>query len=388
MVPSNLSLLESFPLSTNGKIDRKALLTLSLQEASSPPVANLQVNGTLSLPHEAFAEEQTITGRVRKLIAKVLNIASLDPMANLIAYGATSLDIFRISNALESELHIHLEFSQLFRLSTVAAIAEYCQEQLPAGALASDEFESQRRPQAEPALEQFQVLLDPAACEQFRETRPGLRSIEEGQRSVQLLETEQKTELLRKYAERHRLRMFIADPIKLKQVSELLGCLRQVVLDTRPKYQWESVGDLYPVQTYVYIKPGCIEGIESGVYYYHPVEHQLLLITPAAQLEPNIFGAVNQSVFERSAFGIFLIGQLKAAAPMYGELSRDFCLLEAGLMTQLLEMSAPDMQLALRQISGVGFDRVRDIFALDKNALYLHCLLGGAMEVREEKGDL
>jgi len=73
---------------------------------------------------------------------------------------------------------------------------------------------------------------------------------------------------------------------------------------------------------------------------------------------------------------------------MYGELSRDFCLLEAGLMTQLLEMSALDMQLALRQIGGVGFDRVRDIFALDKNALYLHCLLGGAMEAREEKGDL
>jgi hypothetical protein len=99
------------------------------------------------------------------------------------------------------------------------------------------------------------------------------------------------------------------------------------------------------------------------------------------QIERSIFGSVNQHIFEQSAFGIFLIGQFKAIAPMYGELSKDFCLIEAGLMTQLLEMSAPGLQLALCQIGGVGFEEIRDLFVLDDSAVYLHCLLGGAMEL-------
>jgi acyl carrier protein len=63
-------------------------------------------------------------------VADLLKVKRIDPAASLLECGATSLDIFRISNLLESQLHVRLELSQLFRLSTITAIATYCEQHL------------------------------------------------------------------------------------------------------------------------------------------------------------------------------------------------------------------------------------------------------------------
>jgi SagB-type dehydrogenase family enzyme len=135
---------------------------------------------------------------------------------------------------------------------------------------------------------------------------------------------------------------------------------------------------------YLYSKPERIEGLEGGIYYYNPVRHSLALVTSNAQVDPSLFGLVNYQTFQSAAFALFLIGQLHAIEPLYGELSRDFCMLEAGLMTQLLETTAPGNHIALCQIGGVAFEKVQKLFALEKGALYLHCLLGGALDEAQE----
>ncbi len=137
---------------------------------------------------------------------------------------------------------------------------------------------------------------------------------------------------------------------------------------------------MYPVQVYTYIKSRGVEGIDRGIYYYHPADHNLELITPDVQIDRDVFGLINQSTFDQAAFALFLIGQMKAIEPMYGELSRDFCLIEAGLITQLLETSAPSHQIALCQTGGIGFSEIKHLFSLEEGGIYLHCLLGGALD--------
>jgi len=144
-----------------------------------------------------------------------------------------------------------------------------------------------------------------------------------------------------------------------------------------PKYRYPSAGDLYPVQVYLYVKPECIEGLAGGTYYYHPSKHELLRLSSEARLDRDLHAAHNRAIFDESAFSLFLVGQLNAIAPLYGEQSRDFCLLEAGYLGQLLMTAAPAAGLGLCPIGGLDFERVRPWLALDTGHEPLHSLLGG-----------
>jgi hypothetical protein len=57
-----------------------------------------------------------------------------------------------------------------------------------------------------------------------------------------------------------------------------------------------------------------------------------------------------------------------------------FPFIEAGLVSQLLETSAPACQVGLCQIGGLDFERIRDVFALETSHVFLHALLGGLRE--------
>jgi len=222
---------------------------------------------------------------------------------------------------------------------------------------------------------------------QFKLSHPGLRA-GNGLQSVQLVKPELDERLLELYyAQRRSYRKMLRRPIRLEQLSEFLSCLLQLDIEglAFPKSRYGSAGSLYPVQTYLYVKPERVEGLAGGVYYYHPTEHRLVLLTPDARIDRSSYSSVNHAVFTESAFSIFLIGQMSAITPMYGEVGRHYAALEAGLMTQLLEMSAPANEIGLCQIGGVAFESIRHLFKLEESHVLLHSLVGGAIEAAQTK---
>jgi aryl carrier-like protein len=90
-----------------------------------------------------------------------------------------------------------------------------------------------------------------------------------------------------------------------------------------------------------------------------------------------VHGPVNQPIFDGSAFSLFLIGALDAIRPVYGEQARDFCLIEAGAMSQLLMTEAPAHGLGLCPIGNLDAAPLRTLFALADEHLFLHSLEGG-----------
>ena len=132
------------------------------------------------------------------------------------------------------------------------------------------------------------------------------------------------------------------------------------------------------MQTYLHVKPGRVEGMGPGLYYYHPVEHRLALLAPDLIIDRSIHvPLVNSPIFDQAAFSIFLVARLAAIGPMYGEQARDFCLLEAGAMLQLLMLAAPGHDLGLCPIGRLEFERIRPAFGLDESHFLAHSLLGG-----------
>jgi probable F420-dependent oxidoreductase len=187
----------------------------------------------------------------------------------------------------------------------------------------------------------------------------------------------EKTHLLQRYRERLSSRTFRKERITFEQFSAFLGALCRIELEGLPKYLYPSAGGIYPVETYLFIKPDRIENIPAGFYYYNPDSHQLALLSNEGHIDSSMHGAINQTIFAESAFSLFLIGQLRAISSVYRNAARDFCLLEAGYMSQLLMLEAPKHQIGLCPIGDMAFEPIRRFFLLGESHVFLHSLLGG-----------
>ncbi|MDM8536948.1 amino acid adenylation domain-containing protein [Desulfobacterales bacterium HSG17] len=187
------------------------------------------------------------------------------------------------------------------------------------------------------------------------------------------------------YINRQSYRKFLDETVTAEQLSQLLSCLQPRSFDNAllPKYRYGSAGSLYPIQTYLYIKPNRVTDVAGGFYYYHPIKHKLLLLSPASEIDSQLHGGTNQDIFNQSAFSLFLVAEYQAIEPMYGSSGRDFCLLEAGYISQLLMMDVIDYNLGLCPIGGMNFEPLRSAFGLTDSQEMVHSFLGGGITTEQ-----
>jgi amino acid adenylation domain-containing protein len=222
------------------------------------------------------------------------------------------------------------------------------------------------------------VVTDPVERLAHKVRQPGRRTDLDGEATaLPVSRTEEEDDALdqRRASHRH----WAAHPVPLAGLARLLENLRGRGSGPLPKYRYASAGSLYPVQTYLYAAPGRVEGLEGGTYYYDPIGHRLVAVRPGTRLDRDIHVPDNHALFERSAFTVFLVAQRHAIEPLYGKRTRDFCLLEAGLMAQVLDGAAADCDLGLCQVGLIRQTaHLREALALDDGHTVLHGIVGGA----------
>ena len=213
----------------------------------------------------------------------------------------------------------------------------------------------------------------------FKLSKPGLRDIRHGEGEVRLPAVAADIEA---YRRRKSYRDYHADDLDLARISETLSCISglQDIETPLPKYRYPSAGSLHSVQLYLYVKPGRIEGLPGGFYYYHPERHCLVALNREGGPTRAHYGTgENLEVFERSAFSLFFVGRMEAISPVYGEeTARDFLYLEAGYMGQLLTETAPRQLVGLCPI-GYLAPEVGVMLGLGDGELLLHSMVGGAI---------
>jgi SagB-type dehydrogenase family enzyme len=124
-----------------------------------------------------------------------------------------------------------------------------------------------------------------------------------------------------------------------------------------------------------------VEALDGGIYYFHPADCRLVLLSKNAEIDRDVYDPIiNGPIFDRAAFGLFLIAQLGAIVPMYGDRSMHYVAIEAGLMAQLLEITAPAGGIGLCQMGDLEFKPIRHLFALDESHVLVHSLLGGLID--------
>jgi SagB-type dehydrogenase family enzyme len=166
----------------------------------------------------------------------------------------------------------------------------------------------------------------------------------------------------------------------------LLAVLRRTEMPLAPvaKRRYPSAGGLYPVQAYLWFEPGAVMGVPAGPYHYDPAAHRLMPLAAAgaspAGLSPEVHLPVNRAVAEIAAFTLLFVADLGVIAPLYGDTARDFSLIEAGAMLQLLMEVAPRHGIGLCPVSHLAPSALIEPLGLDPSQEVLHALLGGRIE--------
>ncbi len=230
------------------------------------------------------------------------------------------------------------------------------------------------------------VITDPTERIAFKLQKLGFRTPAAHEARLPLQSGQPAADHLAAYLARQSYRRYCAEPLPLAHLAALLDCLAPVQIADAPlpKYLYGSAGGLYPVQSYLYVKPQRVADLPGGLYYYHPGHRELVLLQRDLALDQTLHTANNRAIAEGAAFTLFLVGKMSAIAPLYGAWARDFCLLEAGYMSQLLMMQAPHYQLGLCPIGSVQADALLPLLQGEPDEyLLLHTLVGGAITVAQ-----
>ncbi|MGD1897769.1 MAG: amino acid adenylation domain-containing protein [Phormidesmis sp.] len=232
------------------------------------------------------------------------------------------------------------------------------------------------------------TLSQPLAKLDFKQQQLGIRELSEQahEQSIVLPTAPSTAASEERFLRRQSHRQFLLQPIALASFSHFLSALSGHTLHDSPipKYRYASAGSLYPIQTYIQIKESRIENLPPGWYYYHPTQHRLVTLSvkdkeSALDVNRDLYGP-NQQLHRDSAFSIFLVANMDAIAPIYGDKARDFCLIETGYIGQLLMEQAADFDLGLCPIGGFDSQVLMKTLNLSAQHQPLHALVGGAID--------
>ncbi len=153
------------------------------------------------------------------------------------------------------------------------------------------------------------IVPNPVEKIDFKLQQLGIRK-DEDEKIIELPQLERDENTNQAYLRRQSYRHFLEKPINLNQFSQWIGSLAQMQLKDSPlpKYRYGSAGSLYPVQAYLHVKNNRIEGLEAGIYYYHPAKHNLTLLHQESVVDNQVYSS-NQEIFAESGFSLFLIAE-------------------------------------------------------------------------------
>ncbi|WP_408909918.1 non-ribosomal peptide synthetase family protein [Streptomyces luteolus] len=114
-----------------------------------------------------------------------------------------------------------------------------------------------------------------------------------------------------------------------------------------PKYAYASPGALYATQMYLETSGG-LAGLDAGVYYFHPVDHRLVLVGAARSGAPE-------------GLRVHFLGKKRAIEPVYSNNIQEVLEFETGHMLGVFEEVLPSYGLTIRP--GTQRETVRE--ALD-----------------------
>ncbi|GGU55950.1 non-ribosomal peptide synthetase [Streptomyces daghestanicus] len=370
LLPSRTVFTDALPLTPNGKLDRAAagrLLDAPGRTAAAPAPRDRPGPAAACAPDaEAVAQ----------LAASLLDGTAVGPDDDLFALGATSFTMIRLAREIERRHGTRVPVDLLVTRPTARGVAEGLAA-APAGAGAADGAGARGGPAGPRDAADVRIAFDPEAKAAFKAERRSLRRFPEDRPRVAL---DLPADDGPAGGCGGSVREFDPAPLSFRGLSLLARSFTQPGPGHGTRRPYPSAGGFYPVQVYVYVKPGRVTGLGPGVYYLDPAERALVPVTEGAVLDERSQVRYNRPLFTGAAFGLFLVSTPRAIEPAYGRaLGTRYTAVEAGHMCQAAMERASGLGLGLCPIGDMDFTAVREHFALDDGQDLVVSLWGGAL---------
>lgn len=133
MHPDYLVFVDAFPLTSNGKVNRKHLPAVSQTDAfvpsalvgSQPTSASPTDDFAVESPHTQVTELASV---IEQKLAEIAHITCHEHSVSFFELGANSLHLIRLQNALMQQLNVSIDAVMLFANPTIAQLAEALHE--------------------------------------------------------------------------------------------------------------------------------------------------------------------------------------------------------------------------------------------------------------------
>ncbi|MFO0724752.1 MAG: beta-ketoacyl synthase N-terminal-like domain-containing protein [Myxococcota bacterium] len=235
-----------------------------------------------------------------------------------------------------------------------------------------------------PSLVHDALLTDERAREAFKAERRAIRR-DLARHPFLPLDARASVPSAIRLADRHSDRRYLAEPVPFLELSSLLLA---ACPDAEHHYLYPSAGSAYALQVYLQIREGRVAGAPAGLYYLHPTQRRLVSLARGPGIAAEDHFPTNQGWVEGASFALVVAADLEAMVPLYGQKSRDFCLLEAGHLGQLLQGLAPGLSIGICQSGVVDLARFRGALQLPASVEIMSTWMGGKVPRRAPVAEL
>jgi len=169
--------------------------------------------------------------------------------------------------------------------------------------------------------------------------------------------------------DRQSVRTYSNESLTLKDVSQLLWAAYGV---TRPSNNFKTVpsgGHTYPLEIYIIVGNGTVNGLDSGFYHYVPQNHSLEKVLNGDLREEFAKASHNQLWIKEAPINIVITGNDGKMINKYKDekLSIRFVDIEAGHSGQNIYLQAQAINLATVAIGSFYDDQVISLLHLPSN---------------------
>jgi amino acid adenylation domain-containing protein len=308
--------------------------------------------------------------------ARVEHSIRLD--VDLFEQGLTSLKILQILSKARTRTGVQVDLEEFLRRPTMRRLAELHATRV--STLAAGDADKAPKTSSEPEGVEDQrlgMLSTEDEKRAFLSRQHNLRHVDSTARRVEGLRAAL-DDFAREYGPRESKRAFSRKAVESHRVLGWLACLNGVELRGKHRYLYPSAGSTYCVQVYVEVKPEGIDGIEEGLYYYHPLQHALVKVG-AARLPNNAHFVYNRATYEQAMFCLHFVAEYRGIKPIYGRLSEQLLAVETGSIVQLLRERQANYGLAGCVLAGMNDHALREALGLGESQHVLLAMACGSV---------
>ncbi len=160
---------------------------------------------------------------------------------------------------------------------------------------------------------------------------------------------------------RRSIRSYTEEPLTVSEVSQLLWSA-QGITNERGYRTAPSAGATFPLEMFLVVSN--VEGMEKGLYHYHPEGHRLEFIREADLAEPLYQASLSQSMILEGGVVLVFGAIFERTTERYGERGIRYVHNEIGHASQNVHLQAAALDLGTVVIGAYNDDEVEEALRL------------------------